>query len=170
MKVICYDPTEFSQLVDGKDYPERELTEPFEFTLKTENSFVYATIREGYIWNGASIPKAFWSVIGGPFSGKYALGALIHDLLYDTHYTTRKEADEIFLQVMEMERVGKAKRWLMYQAVRRFGSKPWKKSDSHLVIMRNFVEWNEHPIYRAGNSERDYTGRECDLEYRRRAQ
>lgn len=165
MKVICYDSTEFSQLVDGKEYPERELSENFGFTLSSERGFVYATIKAGYHWNGASIPKAFWSLIGGPFSGKYALASLIHDLLYDVHYTLRREADDIFLQVMKMEGVGKLKRWLMYQAVRRFGGKPWKKTDAHLVIMRNFVEWKEVPIYRAGNAER-----ETSLEHRRRVQ
>ena len=37
------------------------------------------TARKGYSTDGASIPRAFWTVVGGPFEGRYRDAALIHD-------------------------------------------------------------------------------------------
>ena len=33
--------------------------------------------------DGASIPRAFWSVIGGPFEGKYRNASVLHDVAYE---------------------------------------------------------------------------------------
>lgn len=33
----------------------------------------------GLIFDGASIPRAAWSIIGGPFAGKHRRAALLHD-------------------------------------------------------------------------------------------
>jgi hypothetical protein len=35
--------------------------------------------RKGYATDGASIPRAFWTVVGAPFEGKYRNAAVIHD-------------------------------------------------------------------------------------------
>ena len=39
-------------------------------------------INKGFEYNGASIPSAFWFVIGEPTEQKFALASLIHDYLY----------------------------------------------------------------------------------------
>src|SRR5882762_321050 len=35
--------------------------------------------RKGYSTDGASIPRAFWTVVGAPFEGNYRNAAVIHD-------------------------------------------------------------------------------------------
>ena len=35
---------------------------------------------EGSEVNGASIPQAFWSVIGGPFAGRFRNASVVHDV------------------------------------------------------------------------------------------
>jgi len=37
----------------------------------------------GYISNGASIPKALWSVLGSPWTGKHRVPAILHDYYCD---------------------------------------------------------------------------------------
>src|SRR5947209_4848318 len=33
--------------------------------------------------DGASIPRAFWGIIGGPFEGKYRNASVLHDVAYE---------------------------------------------------------------------------------------
>jgi hypothetical protein len=158
MKVVWFQDFERSQSVDGKDYPERELVDPFCFVLKSTTEYWYCEIQAGYVWDGASIPRAFWSIIGGPFSGDYIIAALVHDLLYDTHITTRAEADDLFQQIMLLSGVTTWRRSLMYRAVKWFGGKPWIKSDAHINIFRKFILVDRVPIAKSGNANFDNTG------------
>src|SRR5262245_9101617 len=43
---------------------------------------------EGSVVDGASIPRFAWSIIGGPFEGKYRNASVIHDVACDTHQQT----------------------------------------------------------------------------------
>lgn len=84
-------------------------------------------IKKGFVFDGASIPKLFWNVIGSPFTGKYKEAALVHDALYASEYFKRKECDDIFLDLMERADVGYFKRYTMYWAVRIGGDMVWSK-------------------------------------------
>lgn len=82
------------------------------------NPPVYVKVPRGFVTNGASIPKLAWSLIGSPWSGRYARGAVIHDFLYFSQMTTRYKADRIFYRAMQILGVPFLKRWVMYQSVR----------------------------------------------------
>ena len=107
------------QLSNGK----RLLLENIAVTV--DNKLI--TAKAGFKFDGASIPKVFWSIIGSPYTGNYQVPALIHDLLYSTEYFDRKTCDEIFLKLMEMYGVNCLKRYTMYWAVRAGGGFVWKK-------------------------------------------
>lgn len=81
----------------------------------------YVEVPKGTVTDGASIPRVFWSVLS-PF-GEYFKAALPHDFLYTDKNKkfTRKEADDILLEGMEVLGVHPAKRFLIYRAVRWFG-------------------------------------------------
>lgn len=81
----------------------------------------------GFITDGASIPKIFWSIIGSPFTGKYKKPALIHDYLYAIHLTSRKRVDSIFIEGMKYLGVSRIKRVLMWFAVKVGGAFVWQK-------------------------------------------
>lgn len=75
--------------------------------------------------DGASIPRFFYRLTGGPFSGRYVRAAVIHDAAclavlsgFDKDY---KEAARLFLILMEADGVPGWKRRAMHQAVLRFG-------------------------------------------------
>lgn len=71
--------------------------------------------------DGASIPRPFWSVIGGPFEGKYRNASIVHD-----HYCVVKMRDwqathRMFHDAMRCSGVGRTKAKIMFYAVYRFG-------------------------------------------------
>jgi len=85
--------------------------------------------------DGASVPRFFWRLIGGPMTGKYRQAAVVHDGGYTgdliwcvndkpTSYD-RKTVDALFLQLMKALGVARWRRNLMYLAVRWFGGKHW---------------------------------------------
>ena len=50
--------------------------------------------------NGASIPRAFWTVIGAPFDGKYRNASVLHDVAYDEKTRPWQEVDRMFYNAM----------------------------------------------------------------------
>ena len=91
---------------------------PFSYVAKDREVIVVPT---GFITDGASIPKVFWSMIGGPLSGRYICSAVIHDFLcFKAHQNqySRKRADIIFEQAMREEGATFIKRKVMYLGVR----------------------------------------------------
>ena len=86
-----------------------------------------------FLWDGASIPRFAWSLIGSPFTGRYVRGSLIHDFLrwLADKAKTRKEfkeltgyADRIFLEIMREDGVGRIKSRIMWFSVR--GQAKWR--------------------------------------------
>ncbi len=92
------------------------------YALRSRLSFINdkyeVEVNPGLITDGASIPKILWSFVGSPFSGKYVEAAIIHDALYDSCTVSRKEADQIFYEIMISQNVNKIKAKIMYLGVR----------------------------------------------------
>ena len=80
----------------------------------------------GYVFDGASIPRAAWRLVGHPW-GDYAPAACIHDILYDSEIWPRKDADKCLRDLIATLPVNRFRRWLIYQAVRLGGGPTWKK-------------------------------------------
>ncbi|SFP60235.1 DUF1353 domain-containing protein [Hydrogenimonas thermophila] len=82
----------------------------------------------GFVTDGASIPRIFWSVVGSPFTGKYVEVAVLHDYLYSgAEDVSFKEANRIFYKGMRKAGVNRAKAYLMYKAVSLFGKKRFRR-------------------------------------------
>ena len=79
------------------------------------------TVPAGFETDFASIPRAFWSLVGHP-AGQYAQAAVLHDFLYRTKAVPRAEADRIFREAMQVLEVPAWQRWAMWAAVRVGGS------------------------------------------------
>ncbi len=75
--------------------------------------------------NGASIPRAFWSIIGGPFEGKYRKASVLHDVAYDRQDRPPEEVDLMFYNAMRASGVGIVTAKTMYYALLRHG-RHWK--------------------------------------------
>ena len=75
--------------------------------------------------DGASIPRAFWSVMGGPFNGKYRNASVLHDVAYDEQKRSPQEVDLMFYNAMRASGVGAVTAKTMYYALLRHG-RHWK--------------------------------------------
>lgn len=76
-------------------------------------------VPEGFMFDLASVPRAFWWLIA-PFELSI-VAPLIHDWLCShgkSYGYSRKQADEIFSTLMELEGVPRWRRRLAYRAVR----------------------------------------------------
>ena len=95
------------------------------------------TVPEGFRFDLASIPRIFWFLIS-PFELSIA-APLVHDFLYahdgdppagsiePPRVYSRKEADQLFRTIMEIEGVPGWRRTPAYWAVRGFGWIGWRK-------------------------------------------
>jgi hypothetical protein len=71
--------------------------------------------------DGASIPKSLWSIMGGPFEGKYRNASVLHDVAYDQHNRPWQECDLMFYNAMRCSGVSAVEAGTMYYALYKFG-------------------------------------------------
>jgi Protein of unknown function (DUF1353) len=75
--------------------------------------------------NGASIPKLFWSIIGGPFEGKYRNASIVHDAECIRMNTPSAEVHRMFYDACRAGGVEERDAKLLYWAVANYGPQ-WK--------------------------------------------
>jgi hypothetical protein len=79
------------------------------------------SVPTGAVVDGASIPEAFWSFIGGPFEGKYREASVIHDHYCVEQTETWENVHLAFYNGMRANGVGPVQAKIMYGAVYNFG-------------------------------------------------
>ncbi|HKS31158.1 MAG TPA: DUF1353 domain-containing protein [Chthoniobacterales bacterium] len=84
----------------------------------------------GSVVDGASIPRALWSLMGGPFEGKYRNASVLHDVAYDQKMRPWKQCDRMFYNGMRCSGVSATEAKTMYYALYRHG-RHWKRT--HLL-------------------------------------
>lgn len=117
--------------------------------LKEDFSFIDSfgvtwLVPKGAVVDGASIPKPFWSIIGGPLEGKYRDASVIHDYYCDTwkkHGRPWMSVHKAFYHAMLASDVPQAKAIAMYIAVRQFGPR-WNQPGE--VIGGRAGRWSGH--------------------------
>jgi hypothetical protein len=71
----------------------------------------------GAMVDGASIPQAFWSILGGPYEGKYRYASVLHDWYCDRRTRGWRAVDRMFYEAMRTSGVDEATAKAMYLAV-----------------------------------------------------
>jgi signal peptidase I len=105
------------------------LVNSFTYALGSEDGVDVINVPAGFVTNFGTIPRIFRNMIR-PL-GRYGKAAILHDYLYrigviiNNRNYTRKEADLIFLEAMEVLKVPKWKRKSIYFAVRMFGGRSY---------------------------------------------
>jgi Protein of unknown function (DUF1353) len=94
------------------------LVESFEYVDVNGRSW---KVPSGVRVDGASIPQIFWTLIGGPFEGKYRNASLIHDYFCENRKRRWQEVHKVFHEAMLTSGVENAKAFVMYKAVEKFG-------------------------------------------------
>lgn len=75
----------------------------------------------GAVVDGASIPRSCWSLMGGPFEGKYRNASVLHDVAYDDKKRPWQDCDRMFYNAMRCSGVGVVEAKTMYYALYKFG-------------------------------------------------
>ena len=99
---------------------------------RVNNAFSYVTdqgdvidILLDFIFDGASIPRIAWILIGHPLSQEFLAPSAVHDKLCQTHRFKPAKTHHIFKQAMRDNLVAWWKRTVMWSAVRLFGWQSW---------------------------------------------
>lgn len=127
---------------------EFELVQPFAFQWEDSEGVFQITIPKGYPFDGASVPRACWSLTGLLPTGVHMGAAAVHDWLYQRRgylnrgelleqqgdqwvpvvdVWTRQMCDDLFLRIMQAGGVTPWKAKAMHWAVRVFGGRAWNQ-------------------------------------------
>lgn len=78
------------------------------------------SIKENYCYDGASIPRVFWRLIGANTSAEFLIPSLIHDVLCENHKYINDERElssKVFRALLLASGVSELKANIMYTAV-----------------------------------------------------
>lgn len=73
-------------------------------------------IDKGYITDGASIPKALWSIMGSPYLPEYITAAIVHDRMWELDWEV-EEMSDLFKLILKDSNVSESTSELMRTAV-----------------------------------------------------
>lgn len=85
-----------------------------------KNKIYRFEIPKGYCFDGASVPRFFWRIIGSNTDNKFLIAALIHDVLCENHHyidNDRKFSSLVFNALLESSEVSPFKRFWMKNSV-----------------------------------------------------
>lgn len=104
-----------TEWIEGRDM---RLTEDFVYIDPMERAWLAP---QGSVINGASIPRALWTIVGGPFEGKYRNASIVHDVACEKmdqpyHAVHRMFYDACLAGGVEENEAGR-----LYYAVAMFG-------------------------------------------------
>jgi len=91
-----------------------------DFKFEDPNHMLWVSPKNSEV-DGASIPPAFWSIIGSPFSGKYRDASVIHDVACQQKKRTWEVVHLAFYYAMRASGVSIIQAKIMYAAVYHFG-------------------------------------------------
>ena len=90
---------------------------------KTEFEKYKFSIPKNYTWDGATIPRFFWRLIGAKTDNRFLIPSLIHDVLCENHElidNNRYFSTLIFERLLYVSKVNPFNRWLMKHTVDNF--------------------------------------------------
>jgi hypothetical protein len=105
----------------------------FTYRIGDANSPHLVRVPEGFITDFASIPRGLWN-LWPPAAGKHSKAAVVHDVCYVRGYIesdlkhkkiTRKDADDIFKEALDVAGCSWFTRQALYWGVRVGGSQAW---------------------------------------------
>lgn len=98
--------------------------------LVYEDSHGYAwKAKTGLVIDGASIPRAFWTLVGSPFNGQYRLASIVHDYYCDNRHATWEATHRMFYQACRCAGESRIHAKVLFYAVWNFGPK-WSPDGS----------------------------------------
>ena len=110
----------------------------------------------GTVVDGASIPRSLWTLMGGPFEGKYRNASVLHDVAYEQQNRPHEVCDQMFYNAMRCSGVSAVNAGTMYYALRRFGHH-WKAPKAEPVKVGEEIVARAEPVNQGDiNATRDW--------------
>lgn len=106
------------------------LVEPFAYVDPREARWDAAA---GSVIDGASIPRAFWSLIGGPFEGRFRDASVVHDAACAERSREWRAVHRMFYEACRCGGVDAVLAKTMYYAVHHFGPR-WRFEERKSVV------------------------------------
>jgi hypothetical protein len=106
------------RFVSGSPRPRFRLLASFGF--RDPNGRIWE-VPAGVEVDGASIPRAFWTVIGGPFEGNYLNASVVHDHFCRVRTRSAQDTHRTFYYGMRAMGVSEPQAKRMFWAVTSFG-------------------------------------------------
>lgn len=108
--------------VEQKPFVNNKKITVFLFNHKKSKRYTFE-IEKGYTWDGASIPRLCWRIIGAKTDNRFLIPSMVHDVLCENKNLVdfdRYFADRVFEKLLSVSDVGNFKRWLMFHSVDNF--------------------------------------------------
>lgn len=112
-------------LVEALDEPDWRLFADFAYESEVLQRVI--VVPAGFVTDFASVPRvplAYW-LVGGTANK----AACLHDFLYRSCFSTRRDADVLFREAMAVSGIARWRAESMYGAVRTFGAQHYCKSN-----------------------------------------
>jgi hypothetical protein len=121
-----------------------------------EEAFIF-TDPEGKVWevpsgysiDGASIPKALWSLIGSPYTGDYRRASIVHDKACDDakkDFNARRAADRMFFHACRAGGCSADEAKTLYLGVR-IGAVKIRFHSGRMALLNRFLHDQELPFH-----------------------
>ncbi|MGE6433156.1 DUF1353 domain-containing protein [Shewanella baltica] len=118
LKVITCDTPLLAPMPFSKRYRlERNMEVKWQYRGKVQALI----IPQGYVTDGASIPKPFWSVIGSPYLPEFIAAAIVHDYCCEANWNVT-EMSELFFRLLKDANVKNVTAKTMKHAVKVYKS------------------------------------------------
>jgi hypothetical protein len=112
---------------DGR---EMTLVEPFAYLDPRAARF---QAPDGAVVNGASIPRPFWSLIGGPFTGRFRNASVVHDVACVERSRPWQDVHRMFYEACRCGGVAAATAKTMYYGVYHYGPR-WSVEERRTIV------------------------------------
>ena len=108
-----------------------------DFSFRYYNT-VY-TVKKGFDFDGSSIPRAAWTLVGHPLQTQKLLAALFHDILYCVHIQPRDWCDEAYFDIQTATGESWAICRTSYYTLRAVGGIAYPKTEAEIKKYKPFL-------------------------------
>lgn len=119
------------QLVNGDN--RWEVLSTLRYQSQIYNGLI--EVQAGFVTDFASVPRV--PIAYTLFGNRAHRESVVHDYLYQTHLTSKSDADKIFLEAMKARGKGFFVRWSMYMGVVLGGYSSYKSGPKRFTIFGN---------------------------------
>ena len=97
------------------------------------------TVKKGFDFDGSSIPRAAWTLVGHPLQTQKLLAALFHDILYCVHIQPRDWCDEAYFDIQTATGESWAICRTRYYTLRTVGWVAYPKTEAEIKKYKPFL-------------------------------